>query len=72
MLRKLTRLTAAAALLGAVALPLAAANATPYIGWDFGHGFGIGLGTPPSAITACPNYGFGPNNGILCPHPYPF
>jgi len=46
--------TAAAAALGlfAVSLPLqpAQAQATPfYLGWDFGNGWGVGIGTPPSA-----------------------
>ncbi|HTZ36868.1 MAG TPA: hypothetical protein VMB84_12625 [Stellaceae bacterium] len=34
----------------AVALPLHPAKAdTMYLGWDFGNGFGVGIGTPPSA-----------------------
>ena len=47
--------TFAVAALGvaAVALPLSAAQAEGmYLGWDFGHGFGIGVGTPPSAYGA--------------------
>jgi hypothetical protein len=47
-----------ATMLGAIALPLAPANAQAYLGWDFGNGWGIGIGTPPSAYEACPNYGF--------------
>lgn len=51
--RQLSRLaTFAVAALGlvAVALPLHAAKADGmYLGWDFGNGVGIGLGTPPSA-----------------------
>jgi len=58
--RKLATLAVAVAALGAVALPLNPAHAQIYLGWDFGHGFGIGIGTPPSAYTPCPNYGFGP------------
>jgi hypothetical protein len=44
--------TFAVAALGllAVALPMQAAHADGmYAGWDFGNGFGIGVGTPPSA-----------------------
>jgi len=44
--------TFAVAALGllAAALPMQPAHAEGmYAGWDFGNGFGIGLGTPPSA-----------------------
>lgn len=57
---KLATLAFAAVALGAVALPLNSAKAQPYLGWDFGHGFGIGIGTPPSVYTPCPDYGWGP------------
>jgi hypothetical protein len=34
----------------AVALPTQGAKAdTMYLGWDFGNGLGVGIGTPPSA-----------------------
>lgn len=34
----------------AVALPLHQAEADGmYLGWDFGNGIGVGVGTPPSA-----------------------
>jgi hypothetical protein len=36
----------------------AKAGSEPYIGWDFGNGFGIGLGTPPSAYDRCATYGW--------------
>jgi hypothetical protein len=36
----------------------AQAGSEPYIGWDFGNGFGIGLGTPPSAYDKCATYGW--------------
>ena len=52
-----------AAALGAAALPAAA---QPYLGWDFGNGFGIGIGTPPSAYTPCPDYGWGPFYPYRC------
>jgi hypothetical protein len=42
----------AAAILGlvAVAMPLAPAKADMmYLGWDFGNGFGVGVGAVPSA-----------------------
>jgi hypothetical protein len=42
--------TAAALGLLAVALPLAPAKANMvYLGWDFGNGFGVGVGPVPSA-----------------------
>ena len=48
--------------LGALALPLAPAKAqVPYLGVDFGNGFGVGIGAPPSA------YGMAPASPI-----YPF
>ena len=38
-----------------LALPLAPAKAqVPYLGVDFGGGFGVGLGVPPSAYGAAP------------------
>jgi hypothetical protein len=47
---RLATLSAAALGLIAVALPLHPAKADGiYLGWDFGGGFGIGLGVPPSA-----------------------
>ena len=66
-LSKWATLAAASVALGALAIPLSSASAQPYIGWDFGNGFGIGLGTPPSAYTRCTNYGFGPK----CHYYYP-
>lgn len=54
---KLSTLAFAAAALGALALP-APAGAQIYLGWDFGHGWGVGIGTPPSAYTPCPTYGW--------------
>src|ERR1700686_4020791 len=38
--------------------PPALAAGEPYLGWDFGNGFGIGVGTPPSAYDPCPTYGW--------------
>ena len=55
---KLAGLAAGAAALGALALPLASANAQPYLGWDFGGGIGIGIGPPPSAYNPCSTYGW--------------
>jgi len=50
---RLATLTVATLGLIAVALPLHQAKAdTMYLGWDFGNGFGIGVGTPPSAFGA--------------------
>jgi hypothetical protein len=65
-LGKLATLAAAAVALGALAVPLSPARAQPYLGWDFGNGFGIGIGTPPSAYTPCPNYGWGPLYANSC------
>jgi hypothetical protein len=47
-----------AAVLAALPAPPAKAGGEPYLGWDFGGGFGIGLGTPPSAYDPCPSYGW--------------
>jgi hypothetical protein len=50
---RLATLSVAALSLIAVALPLHPAKAdTMYLGWDFGNGVGIGIGTPPSAYGA--------------------
>lgn len=62
---KLAALALVAALAGA-ALPLNSARAQIYLGWDFGHGIGVGIGTPPSAYEACPTYGFGPFYPFRC------
>jgi hypothetical protein len=49
-LTRIATLSAAALGLLAVALPLHPAKADRiYMGWDFGNGFGVGIGTPPSA-----------------------
>lgn len=58
---KLATLAAAAVALGFMALPFSPAQAEVYLGWDFGNGMGVGIGTPPSAYSPCPNYGFGPS-----------
>jgi hypothetical protein len=45
--------TLATAALGvlAIAMPLHEAKAQGmYLGWDFGSGWGVGIGTPPSAL----------------------
>jgi hypothetical protein len=57
-LGKLAALTFGAAVLGALAAAPARAGAEPYLGWDFGSGFGVGIGTPPSAYDRCPTYGW--------------
>jgi hypothetical protein len=65
MMSRLNRPAAAAIValtLGALALPLTPAKAqVPYLGVDFGNGWGIGIGAPPSA------YGMAPASPI-----YPF
>jgi hypothetical protein len=69
-------LTAAAAMvLGTVAIPVAPAHAQLaldqiYLGWDFGNGFGIGVGRVPSSYNPCPTYGWPlyPNN-CMAPAP---
>ena len=49
-LGRLTTLAIAAFGLVAVTLPLQTAKADGiYLGWDFGNGLGVGVGTPPSA-----------------------
>ena len=61
---RVAALTAAAAMvLGAVAIPVAPAHAQlaldqTYLGWDFGNGFGIGVGRVPSSYNPCPTYGW--------------
>ena len=67
--------TAAAMVLGAVAIPVAPAHAQLaldqiYLGWDFGSGFGIGVGRVPSSYNPCPTYGWPlyPNN-CMAPAP---
>ncbi len=51
-------LTVAAAALPPLAVAPAQAGNEPYIGWDFGNGLGVGIGTPPSAHDPCPTYGW--------------
>jgi hypothetical protein len=49
-LSKIAAMTVAALGLLAVALPLQPAKADmTYLGWDFGNGFGVGVGPVPSA-----------------------
>lgn len=59
---KLATLAVAAAALLAAGAPLSSANAQLlgdiYLGWDFGNGFGIGVGQVPSARNPCPTYGW--------------
>jgi hypothetical protein len=54
----------AVAVLGTVMVTPAQAGSEPYLGWDFGNGFGIGIGPPPSAYDPCPTYGW-----PVYPHP---
>jgi len=55
---KLAAVAFAAATLGTVISTSAQAGSEPYLGWDFGHGVGIGVGAPPSAYDPCPSYGW--------------
>jgi hypothetical protein len=71
-------IAAAAMVLGAVAIPVAPAHAQLaldqiYLGWDFGNGFGIGVGRVPSSYNPCPSYGWPiyPNN-CMAPAPAAF
>lgn len=57
-LQIISALTLAAAMLGVVTARPAQAGPEPYLGWDFGGGVGVGIGTPPSAYDACPSYGW--------------
>lgn len=61
---------AAVALGSAFALTSAPAKAQMYLGWDFGRGIGVGIGTPPSAygMHYC---GFTPTYGP-CRNFFPF
>ena len=56
---KLATLAFAAAAFGALAISAVPASAQIYLGWDFGNGFGIGVGQVPSAYNPCPTYGWG-------------
>ena len=48
--RRVAALAVAAIGLMAIALPLAPAKADMvYLGWDFGNGYGVGVGAVPSA-----------------------
>ena len=72
---RIAALTAVAAMvLGAVAIPVAPAHAQLaldqiYLGWDFGNGFGVGVGRVPSSYNPCPTYGWPlyPNNCMAPP-----
>ena len=59
---KLAIFAVAAAALCALAVPMTPANAQVlgqiYLGWDFGNGFGIGIGQVPSSYNPCPTYGW--------------
>jgi hypothetical protein len=55
---KLAVLVVAAATLTIVLMPRAWAGSQPYLGWDFGAGISVGIGTPPSAYDPCPTYGW--------------
>ena len=55
---KLATLAFAAAAFGVLAISAVPASAQIYLGWDFGNGFGIGVGQVPSAYSPCPNYGW--------------
>lgn len=65
----LAALVAGIGLVGLAVTPAAAAS-QPYLGWDFGHGVGVGIGTPPSAYDPCPTYGW-PVYPYRCGHYYP-
>ena len=55
---RLVSIAAVAAALSLFAAMPARAGNEPYLGWDFGGGFGIGVGVPPSAHDPCPTYGW--------------
>jgi hypothetical protein len=67
--RLATFATAGAMALCGSAIPISPAHAQLaldqiYLGWDFGNGFGIGVGRVPSSYNPCPTYGWPiyPNN----------
>ena len=65
-----TIVAAAVAALGlaALSLPLTPAQAqVPYLGVDFGNGWGVGIGAPPSAYGVAPAFPLPPFFG---PHYY--
>jgi hypothetical protein len=57
-LRMFSAIAIAGAAFGALTARPAQAGPEPYLGWDFGNGLGIGIGTPPSAYDPCPTYGW--------------
>ena len=69
--RRFSRIAAAAVGaigLAALAVPLTSAQAqVPYLGVDFGNGWGIGIGAPPSAYGMAPASPLSPFFG---PHYY--
>ena len=71
---KLATVAVAAAALVAAGAPLSPAKAQllgdSYLGWDFGNGFGIGVGQVPSAHNPCPTYGW-PYYPWRCAAPVP-
>lgn len=54
----ISALVTSVAILPCVFAAPAKAGSEPYIGWDFGNGFGIGIGAPPSAYDKCATYGW--------------
>ena len=69
--RRFNRIAAAAVGvigLAALAVPFGSARAqVPYLGVDFGNGWGVGIGAPPSAYGMAPAFPLSPFFG---PHYY--
>lgn len=65
---RVAKFAAVLAAFGALMFAPTSPRAQPYAGWDFGHGFGIGIGTPPSAYERCPTYGWGRLYPYRCHH----
>lgn len=67
---KMVVMAGAAAVLWGFAGAPASAGSQPYLGWDFGNGLGVGVGTPPSSYDPCPTYGW-PAYPYRCRSYYP-
>jgi hypothetical protein len=75
--RLATFATAAVMALWGAAIPISPAHAQLaldqiYLGWDFGNGFGIGVGRVPSSYNPCPTYGWPLYPNCMAPAPAAF
>jgi hypothetical protein len=70
--RRFNRIAAAAVgAIGLAALAVPAQAQVPYLGVDFGNGWGVGIGAPPSAYGYAPASPLYPLYGWPAYYPYP-